>query len=698
MSDFETGRRGFLQATASTLVGAQLFAPALARALATPAARRTGTIEDVEHVVIFMQENRSFDHYFGTMAGVRGFADPNPFRLPSGAPVWCQPDGKGRTVGPFAYDIEKTSFSVMKSLDHHWASGHAAWNEGRYDNWVPAKGGLTMGHLTRHDIPYHFALADAFTVCDAYHSSLQGPTAPNRLYLMTGSVDHHATGGGPVTDNIDITQLPNGVTFGRGWKTYAERLQDAGISWQLYRQGTDRLSDDNSDGGMNTLAAFAAFQESRPGDPLYHRGMEPRRLDQLKRDVEQDKLAQVSWIVPPRIFCEHPKWPPAFGVEYIARILDALTANPVVWSKTALLIMYDENDGFFDHMPPPVAPFGRDQGLSTVPTDDERDPRSGQPYGLGMRVPMLAISPWSRGGYVCSEVFDHTSVIRFLETRFGVHEPNISAWRRTVCGDLTSAFDFTAPSAAVPRALALRSAGSALPDQARFDAYKAVVGKRPKPTVPAAQPMPTVEPGGKKARPLPYALSVDLKSIAGAVRLDFVNAGKAGAAFSVCDRLRPHLAPRRYTVSAGASLSDEWPLLDTAHALEVQGPAGFVRSFSGTGEPAFTVHVRSLADHVVLAITQHGATPIRIGDAYAGRTVEIAPKRGERAEHRVAVAANGHWYDLTVEAPGHSERFAGHVETGRASISDPRMNGDRQAAGVAGGAEVHRELKTPPTG
>jgi phospholipase C len=392
--------RRWLLAAAAQGAAASLLAPALARALSIPAAKRTGTIQDVEHVVIFMQENRSFDHYFGTLSGVRGFADPHPAPLPNGDPVWRQMDKIGRPVTPFRIDVENTNFPVLKSLDHRWDTGHAAWNEGRYDRWAAIKGSLTMGHLARPDIPYHFALADAFTVCDSYFASVQGPTCPNRLYLMTGSVDHRSAGGyGPVIDNIDITQRPDGVVFGRGWKTYAERLQDAGVSWRLYRQGEDLKSDDDSDGGMNTLMAFESFRSAAPGSPLYEAGVRPRRLEQLKADVIAGELAQVSWIVPPRLFCEHPNWPPAYGVEYMARILDALTSNEEVWSRTVFLVMYDENDGYFDHVPPPTPPFSADQGLSTAPTGDERHPVTGEPYGLGMRVPMLAISPWSKGGW-----------------------------------------------------------------------------------------------------------------------------------------------------------------------------------------------------------------------------------------------------------------------------------------------------------
>lgn len=670
----EASRRAFLAGALGLTATAELWPGALARAMETPAAHRTGTIRDVEHVVIFMQENRSFDHYFGTLSGVRGFADRRPWTLPNGDPVWRQPDGKGGVVTPFRFDAEGTNFPVMKSLHHDWATGHAAWNAGRYDNWVPAKGPLTMGYLARPDIPYHFALADAFTVCDAYFSSLQGPTCPNRLYLMTGCVDHHGKGGGPVIANIDITQKPDGVVFGPEWRTYAERLQDAGVSWRLYRQGADLASDDDSDGGMNTLMAFERFHTARPGDPLYQAGVEPRRLEQLKADVQNDRLAQVSWITPPRIFCEHPNWPPAYGVEYLARILDALTSNPDVWSKTVFLVMYDENDGFFDHVVPPTPPLNRAEGLSTVATDDERHPATGQPYGLGMRVPMLAISPWSRGGWVCSEVFDHTSVIRFLEARFGVHEPNISAWRRTVCGDLTSAFDFKAPNREPPRRLATISANRALPNQAAFNAYKAVVGKRPKPVVPASPPQPVVEPGQRPWRPLPYDLAVDLKSEEEGVVLTFRNAGKAGASFYVNDRLAPETPPRRFTVGAGRSLSDRWKAIDGRYELVVHGPASFYRAFEGGDDDGLEVRLRTSADGGVRLDLRNRTAhrlDLAVHDHYAPKSRSISMGPGARLARLFDLRQSARWYDLTINTAGLSYRLAGHVECGQGSLSDP---------------------------
>lgn len=669
----DASRRAFLRAALGLTATAELWPGALARAMETPAAYRTGTIKDVEHVVIFMQENRSFDHYFGTLAGVRGFADRRPWRLPSGDPVWRQPDGRGGVVAPFRFDAEGTNFPVMKSLHHDWATGHAAWNAGLYDNWVPAKGPLTMGYLARQDIPYHFALADAFTVCDAYFCSLQGPTCPNRLYLMTGGVDHRGLGGGPVIANIDITQKPDGVVFGPKWRTYAERLQEAGVSWRLYRQGTDLASDDDSDGGMNTLMAFERFHTARPGDPLHRAGVEPRRLEALKADVQNDRLPQVSWITPPRIFCEHPNWPPAYGVEYLARILDALTSNPAVWSKTVFLVMYDENDGFFDHVVPPTPPLSRAEGLSTVAVEEERHPPTGQPYGLGMRVPMLAISPWSRGGWVCSQVFDHTSVIRFLEARFGVREPNISAWRRTVCGDLTAAFDFRTPNSQPPRRLATISADQALPDQAAFNAYKAVVMKRPKPVAPSRPPQPVVEAGRRLWRPLPYDLAVDFGREGAAVTLAFRNRGAAGASFHVSNRLTPDTPPRRYTVGAGRSLRDAWAADQGRHALVVEGPAGFHRVFEGEGAAQLESRARAAGEGLRLRLENRGKHPLdlTIAAGHGGEGRDLRLSSGERRTLFFDLTATAGWYDLDVRGEGLRHRFAGHVETGRPSLSEP---------------------------
>ncbi|NUL25917.1 phosphocholine-specific phospholipase C, partial [Streptomyces lunaelactis] len=448
----ELNRRRFLQ-LAGGATALTMLSDSIARAAAIPAQGTTGSIQDVEHIVVLMQENRSFDHYFGAMKGVRGFGDPRPVTLPSGKSVWNQASGKKVTL-PFRPPGDDLGMEFLQGLNHDWAGGQKAFNEGKYDQWVPAKTATTMAYLNRDDIPFHYALADSFTICDAYHCSFIGSTDPNRYYMLTGHTGNDGTGGGPVLNNAEA---------GYDWTTYPERLEAASVSWKVYQDIGDGLDAAGSWGwindayrgnyGDNSLLYFNKYRGAQPGNPLYDKartGTDAKNgdgfFDILRADVQAGRLPQISWIAAPEAFSEHSNWPSNYGAWYISQVLDALTSNPDVWARTALFITYDENDGFFDHIVPPYVPSGPEQGLSTTPTALDHFPgKTGYvagPYGLGPRVPMLVVSPWSTGGYTCSETFDHTSIVRFMERRFGVEEPNISPWRRAVCGDLTSAFDF----------------------------------------------------------------------------------------------------------------------------------------------------------------------------------------------------------------------------------------------------------------
>jgi phospholipase C len=387
-----------------------------------------GSINDIEHIVILMQENRSFDHYYGTMPGVRGFQDPTAITLPTGNPVYYQPDpshAQGYLL-PFYYDPSRTSAQATPGTDHTWPTQHQAWDNGKMDQWIAAKGPYTMGYFKQQDIPFHWALAESFTICDNYHCSVFGPTNPNRLYMWTGMIDPNGTGGGPIIDNSPAF---NNIIL--SWTTYPERLEAAGISWKIYQE------EDNYDD--NALAWFKQFGYASTSSPLWQRGMYKGPAGAFENDARNDRLPQVSWLVAPTAQTEHPDYFPAAGAEYIAQKLDAIASNPDVWAKTAFILCYDENDGMFDHVPPPVAPTG---------TADEFV--DGLNIGLGFRTPTTIVSPWTAGGFVCSEVFDHSSLIRFIEARFGVYEPNISAWRRLTCGDLTSAFRFGSTPSGYP--------------------------------------------------------------------------------------------------------------------------------------------------------------------------------------------------------------------------------------------------------
>ncbi|MGY0055861.1 phosphocholine-specific phospholipase C [Streptomyces sp. LZ34] len=680
-------RRRFMQLAGGGAAALSLLSDSIARAAEIPANRRTGSLRDVEHIVVLMQENRSFDHYFGTLRGVRGFGDPHPVSLPGGKPVWYQPDG-AKDVLPFRPDAKDLGLQFLQGLNHDWNGGQAAFHQGAYDNWVPAKTATTMAYLTREDIPFHYALADAFTICDAYHCSIIGSTDPNRYYMWTGYTGNDGVGGGPVLDNAEA---------GYSWTTYPERLEKAGISWKVYQDVGDGLDAAGSWGwiedayrgnyGDNSLLYFTQYRDAAPGDPLYDKartGTDAKKgdgyFDILRADVKAGRLPQVSWIAAPEAFSEHPNWPPNYGAWYLAQVLDALTSNPEVWSKTALLITYDENDGFFDHLVPPYPPSAAGRGASTVETTGELFPGSSSkvagPYGLGQRVPMLVVSPWSTGGWVCSQTFDHTSIVRFIERRFGVAEPNISPWRRAVCGDLTAAFDFARTDAHVP---ALPDTSGYLPpDRERHPDYK------PKP--PAHGSLPGQEPGTRRARALPYDLATDATATDGGLRIGFANPGRAGAHFHVTSATDAD-GPWGYTVEAGKRLSGSWSTTEReqgAYDFTVHGPGGFLRRFTGhtaagrRGPEVSARHDRKTG-LVRLTLTNEGATPVTltVTDAYgkaAPATYRLRP--GAHAVHTADLRRSHQWYDLSVASDhdrGFLRRLAGHVETGRAGVSDPAI-------------------------
>ncbi|WP_328635026.1 phosphocholine-specific phospholipase C [Streptomyces sp. NBC_00356] len=677
----ELNRRRFLQIAGATAALTALNG-SIDRAAAIPAARRSGTVQDVEHIVVLMQENRSFDHYFGTLKGVRGFGDPRPVTLPSGKPVWHQSSG-GKETLPYHPDADDLGMKFIAGLDHDWAGGHSAFANGRYDNWIAAKSTGTMAYLTREDIPFHHALADRFTVCDDYHSSFMGATDPNRYYMLSGYVGNDGTGGGPVLGNEEA---------GYGWTTYAERLEKAGVSWKVYQDIGDGLDADGGWGwiddayrgnyGDNSLLYFNNFRNAKPGDPLYDKARTGTNakagdgyFDHLKADVKAGKLPQISWIAAPEAFCEHPNWPANYGAWYISQVIDALTSNPDVWSKTALFVTYDENDGYFDHVVPPYPPASADQGLSTVDTELDYYPggtRAAGPYGLGQRVPMIVVSPWSTGGYVCSETFDHTSILRFMERRFGVKETNISPWRRAICGDLTSAFDFSmkvTDPAELPD-----TTGYTPPDRDRHPSYV------PKP--PAQGALPRQEAGSRPSRPLAYAPYVDgAADIAtGKYRLTLSGGDRSGAAFQVRSLSRGD-GPWTYTAEAGKSIADSWnsTYSEGRYDLTAHGPNGFLRAFQGdnkTAGPEVTARHDAGTGNLVLTLTNPTSAAVRltVTNAYGGGVQTYSVPAGGTVRQTVDLKGTRRWYDLTVRAEGVTgwlRRLAGHVENGTPAVSDP---------------------------
>lgn len=679
-------RRDFL-ARLAALSAAGVMPASIARALMLPASTRSGTLRDVEHFVIVMQENRSFDHYFGTLRGVRGFDDPRPLKLRNGNPVWQQPAGDGSTRLPFALNSKTSNAPMMASLDHSWKGGHGQdprrWQD--YDAWVPYKSELAMGHFSRADIPYYHALADAFTICDGYYCSLHGPTNPNRMFFFSGTSGMSVGNfGAQSIDNADDGNWTADMArdkpgfVGMEWTTYAERLQQAGISWQVYQEF------DNY--GDNPLSSFARFRNMDTASELYKRGRSivagstpdnakqstaQHLVDAFAADVQAGSLPQVSWIVAPYAYSEHPEATPAHGESLIARLIDALTAKPEVWGKSCVIINYDENDGFFDHMPAPLPALDASMGSSQV--DVRGEDYHGVPVGLGVRVPLLVVSPWTRGGWVNSQVFDHTSVLRLLEQRFGVAEPNISPWRRAVTGDLGTVFDFRTPD---------DSALLALPSTADYLARMAASARLPAPVVPVHPQQPKQEPGQRPARALPYALQVHAQHAEDGLRLTFVNDGDAAAVFNVY-AYGTVAGPWYYTVLPRSQVIDAPHGLPAGdYALAVHGPNGFLREFEGTTAAGGRVPevLASAADGQLLLELRNPGVEAMIVQVRAldygdpgPRAVTLGAGQGERMVF--ALEASDHWYDLQVALPGSPfrRRLAGHLETGRPSRSDPAI-------------------------
>ncbi|HEY2624219.1 MAG TPA: phospholipase C, phosphocholine-specific [Dyella sp.] len=665
----DVNRRKFLRMAAASAGGLAVLSalpPVIRQALATPAASVTGSIDDVQHIVIFMQENRAFDHYYGSLAGVRGFADRVPAPLPGGMQnVWYQPYS-GNSAGhmlPFHMDTTTTSGICVSAPAMSYPVDIAIWNNGNFDAWNTARpAGLGMGYFTRTDLPFYYALADNFTLCDQYFCSTLTQTNPNRLHAFTGS-NGLSVGQPAVLDNTEP-----GAGF--SWTTYAERLQAAGISWKVYQE--DNNFDDNA------LAWFASFKHASPGQPLHDQGMAtvPDLVAAFANDVANNTLPQVSWIIAPDYLSEHANFKPAYGENLSAQLLAALVANPSVYAKTVFILNYDENGGFFDHVPPPTPPSSSADGLSTVSTRGEIS--NGQPIGLGFRVPMMVVSPWTTGGWVCSEVFDHTSVLRFMENRFGVAEPNISAWRRAVCGDLTSAFDFSGSQTRWPK----------LPATTGYSAQADLeCATRPVPKAPITQSMPVAESSNTRpARALPYEIDIQgsVDPSEGRYGLEFINTGTVGAVFQVYAANRND-GPWRYTVEAGKTLADYWSARtrsQSVYQLEAHGPNGFLRVWQGKLESAAVMPEISLAYdpnsnrvQLIMTNTGTGTCTFTVSNGYFSEDVRIyaVPARGSKTD-TWDLSSFANWYDLSItvaEANGWSRRVAGHMENGAASRSEP---------------------------
>jgi len=778
---------------------------------------------DAEHIVILMQENRSFDHALGSLQGVRGFNDPRALRQPNGNSVFLQTEASGKTYAPWRLDIKDTKATWMGSLPHSRESQVDAWNGGHHNGWLDAKRSgnkehaglpLTMGFYTRQDLPFYYALADAFTVCDQAYCGAMTSTTPNRLLLWSGTVREQQ-------DPKAKAYMRNSeVDFGEmTWTTYPERLQQAGISWKVYQNDLSAAGgkSDEEDAWLsnftdNALEFFVNYnvhlspkyglkmqeeiaaataqikklqdqmkqsdatpQATRQmkyhlarldkvkreyersqakftdlpavAQDLHHRAfvtnLAPEAqmletitfeeggkqqpmpvpkgdvLEQFRRDVNAGQLPIVSWLVAPENFSDHPS-APWYGAWYVSETMDILTKNPEVWKKTIFILTYDENDGYFDHAPSFTAAdptrketggasAGIDTGLEYASLEnelmlgvDESSARSA-PIGLGFRIPMIVASPWTRGGWVNSEVFDHTSTIRFLETfvqhKYGkqVDEPNISPWRRAICGDMTSIFR-TSHKDDVPLHFVDRNEFVGSIQRARHkqipSGYRALNASEMEH---AAKLIPAQEPGIRPACAIPYEayadgnLASDGKSFEVRLRAgnDVFGARAAGVPFNVCRYSGKQTTVATFVVAQGQELRHSLSF-DGGYDIAIHGPNGFYREFKGAADdPALdveclyrsdTANRQRLIGDIELHLTHRGAdhtyTVLITDNSYTKQTItrRIAP--GSTKSITVLRLDKQHdWYDFTVRVADFnaSRRFAGHVETGKPSSTDPLM-------------------------
>lgn len=739
-------RRDFLSSSLSTSLGAialSTFPTSIQKALAIPANNRTGTIQDVEHVVILMQENRSFDHYFGTLKGVRGFGDRITIPQPDGRTVWQQRSTNNYVLIPFHINGDEKNAQRFTGTHHTWKDSQNAWDNGKINYWPYYKTNYSMGYFKEKEIPFHFALANAFTICDAYHCSMHTGTDANRSFHLTGTNGAMPTNTSFVNNEWDwIDGNARSVNVGYTWKTYAERLEEAGVSWICYQNMPDEWGD-------NMLGAFRNFKKANvesgypvssgkgpnsnyastgqklpykpyshtqdnPKTPLYKGiantlpGNTPEEYVQsFAKEVREGRLPQVSWINAPSIYCEHPgPSSPVQGAWFIQEILDALTAVPEVWSKTVFLINYDENDGYFDHIPSPSAPSYLKNsktyaGKSTLSDEDMSfeyfthsapEGSTSQPYpdhgvyGPGPRVPLFVISPWSRGGLVNSQIFDHTSILMFLEKRFGVKESNISPFRRAVCGDLTSAFNFKTPNDLdLPKLSGRRNRAEA--DQLRKDQSQLSQIE-----IPWDTQLPSQQGGVRISKALPYELHTSARcSENGSVQLIFSNTGQKAAVFHVYNVLDLDAIPRRYIVEVDKQLEDIWINKDQnsgAYDLWVLGPNGFHRHFKGDTKqlsilkikPEIRVCYDIANGNVYLEMMNNGEKAVEYKiRPVAYRTdaeIKFSVQPNQTISHHWDLQESWHWYDFELTNTQDSSfyrRFAGRIETGKDTVSDPAV-------------------------
>ncbi len=325
-----------------------------------PSAPTNGSLDSINHVLIACQENHTFDTYFGY------YPKAGKFGVPTG---YSQPDGKGGTVKP-----RRFTSKVTRNILHTWQAIHSEWNHGAMDGFYTTNGIDALGYFGGSDIPYYYALADSFTFCGNYFCYQLGPTLPNRIALWAG------TSGGITT----FKRIPPGSL---DYPTIVDLLDAHHVTWKCYSLGTGL-------GSVPELEFFNAL-------PFFKRWVNDPRLSfrggDFYNDLKHGSLPQVSFLISDALVSEHPPDDILFGEAEMSRVIKALM-NSNLWTSSVLFFTYDEGGGFFDHVAPPQV----------------------DAYGMGLRVPMLVISPWAKRGYVSGQLYEHSSMLKFIERRFGL--------------------------------------------------------------------------------------------------------------------------------------------------------------------------------------------------------------------------------------------------------------------------------------
>ena len=784
-----TTRREFLK-NAAILSGAAGLSSVLPfsiqKAMAINANKNT-TFYDAEHIVLLMQENRSFDHIFGTMKGVRGFNDPRAKRLPSGDKVWIQRDKEGRATCPFHIDIQKTKVTWQGGLAHSWKDQSLARNDGKYDQWIAQKSAMTMGHYQRQDVPFYYAMADAFTVCDHnFCSSLTG-TTPNRLFFWTGNVR-------PDLSENSVAAVENYFAESRDnafvdWSTFPELLEDNQISWKIYQNElwTANLQPDKRDywlgnygdnaieyvkrhhvklsayfrknGDSTVNPALAAKQVQSEFNKLSEKEKNlvnkafttnidqngdylklteftyrddngknwtieiPKNdiFKQFRHDVQTGQLPTVSWLVAPQSFSDHTSTP-LYGTWYVSQVLDILTQNPEIWKKTIFILNYDENDGYFDHLPPFVVPRPGDPSSGKVSpgidatTDYHK--KDDLPIGLGYRVPMIIASPWSKGGFVNSQITDHTSILMFLEdflhnkTKKQIKSPHISSWRRAICSDLSSAFrpyrgekiplpDFLDKDASIIRIQNARNKPKQLIPDPLTEKQIELINNLPSFDPECADFMPSQEKGIRPACALPHQFYADgqLSKKEQVILLGFNSLNLPSAkqhAKGVAFKMYTNLAFNKkkgktwhYATEPDKLLEDKININgfeNQLYDLHIDGPNGFYRGLCGSiNDPKLEVEClyekksSTFTGDIILIIRNNDSKVLEmrlIDNAYKAKDYDVKIAAGTEKKINISLKKQYGWYDFSVllkETDNYMRRYAGHVETGKPSMTDPFM-------------------------